>query len=667
MDDQQEKHIYVPVPILPDLGSSDRARLNEVEINGTAGSGFGISAGGGGGVGGRPGASGLGPGRGRRRGITNKQLKRLIRQQQAAQAIAEAEARASAERQANENAQARAREQYELEQRAIADNAAKAHAEAFARAQAEKEQAYRHTINLLTDSFQTESQDIERRYAAKLADLSKSITVEISSGRSHVIPQNDQQKLNLVFQEIVLINYLITIKGTERGTRNNTIAASGIGAGHLKREHYKQLLEAHSNGDADLALQLHRREIEVQTHIRESQLLSQAITLLEQRSTQLATQHAELSHTVRTARETEESVSAKQANTLWKAVAPPALSATTAGIETVQTGAAQLAKEYFVRIASKALTRNAGLALAAYAPTLGDAERPSPVVGTPLSQLNLPETLDLGYVASVGGAIDVPHRLVESTDGERALAQWTATDGVKLGTKVRVRTFTYNAQNNTYEFIRDGESTPALIWTPIARPADSSTVSPVNPPELPADPGNTVAPVAPELGTYPAIDRNDPDDYILVSPIDSGLPDTYLLFKDPRSIPGVASGYGESVAGIWLGEKTRADGAAIPSHIADQLRGKRFVHFDHLRKAIWTAIANDPELSKQLSQHNLNAMRDGGAPYPRLADQVGGRTKFEIHHKNHIADGGAVYDFDNLVIMTPKQHINHHRSKKNDL
>ncbi|WP_231508925.1 HNH endonuclease signature motif containing protein, partial [Pseudomonas viridiflava] len=46
---------------------------------------------------------------------------------------------------------------------------------------------------------------------------------------------------------------------------------------------------------------------------------------------------------------------------------------------------------------------------------------------------------------------------------------------------------------------------------------------------------------------------------------------------------------------------------------------------------------------------------------------VGGRTKFEIHHKNLIADGGAVYDFDNLVIMTPKQHINHHRSKKNDL
>ncbi|MCD5992062.1 S-type pyocin domain-containing protein [Pseudomonas sp. CDFA 602] len=589
------------------------------------------------------------------------------RAQQAARAIAEAEAIAQAERQAQEHAQSLARAQHEREERVKAEETARAHAEAVARAQAEKEQVYRHTINLLTDSFRIESQDIARHYTTKSASLSESIAQEVGLVDSQRAPHTGQQALDLILQEKAQINYLIAMKSADRNAINNALTASGTGVGNPDSGQYKHFLETHSNGDANLSHQLHRRWIDAYTQTQQSQLLSQAIALLEERSTQLSTQHAELSYTFRTAKEIEESVSAKQANTLWKAVAPPALSATTAGIDTVQTRAAQLAKEYFVRIASKAFTRNAGLALAAYAPTLGDAERPSPVVGTPLSQLNLPETLDLAYVASVGGAIDVPHRLVESINGERTLAQWTATDGVKLGTKVRVRTFTYNAQNNTYEFIRDGESTPALIWTPIARPADSSTVSPVNPPALPADPGSTVSPVAPELETYPAIDRNDPDDYILVSPIDSGLPDTYLLFKDPRSIPGVASGYGESIVGIWLGEKTRADGASIPSHIADQLRGKRFAHFDLLRKAIWTAIANDSELSKQLSQHNLNAMRDGGSPYPRLVDQVGGRTKFEIHHKNHVANGGAVYDFDNLVIMTPKQHIDHHRSKKNDL
>ncbi|WP_331462077.1 S-type pyocin domain-containing protein [Pseudomonas sp. CDFA 610] len=286
------------------------------------------------------------------------------------------------------------------------------------------------------------------------------------------------------------------------------------------------------------------------------------------------------------------------------------------------------------------------------------------MVGTPLSQLNLPETLDLAYVASVGGAIDVPHRLVESTDGERSLAQWTATDGIKLGTKVRVRTFTYNAQNNTYEFIRDGESTPSLIWTPIARPADSSTVSPLRPPALPADPGNTVAPVAPELETYPAIDRNDPDDYILVSPIDSGLPDTYLLFKDPRSIPGVASGYGATVDANWLKNSAKSQGAPIPSSIAEQLRGQKFNSFDGLREAIWLAASKDPELSRHFSFINNREVSKKRAPYALPEDRIGSRVKLEIHHKHWISNGGAVYDLDNLTIMTPKEHIQTHRKTR---
>ncbi|RMT92073.1 hypothetical protein ALP37_200134 [Pseudomonas amygdali pv. sesami] len=56
-------------------------------------------------------------------------------------------------------------------------------------------------------------------------------------------------------------------------------------------------------------------------------------------------------------------------------------------------------------------------------------------------------------------------------------------------------------------------------------------------------------------------------------------------------------------------------------------------------------------------------MKAGNAPHPKLEDQVGRHTKFEIHHKEEIANGGAVYDVDNLVIMTPKQHIEHHRNR----
>ncbi|WP_311776313.1 S-type pyocin domain-containing protein [Pseudomonas cichorii] len=246
-------------------------------------------------------------------------------------------------------------------------------------------------------------------------------------------------------------------------------------------------------------------------------------------------------------------------------------------------------------------------------------------------------------------------------DGQQSVAKWVVADGVNVGTKVRVRNFTYNAQNNTYEFIRDGDTQPALVWTPIEQPADSSTRFPGQKPVLPVDPGVDVSPQGARVDELPSFVNDNPDDYILVFPPGSGLPDTYLLFKDPRTIPGVATGYGKPVTGIWLGESTRAQGAPIPSHIADQLRGRQFSSFGRLRAEIWKAIASDIELQEQFTPYNLALMKSGRAPRPKLADQVGGRKVFEIHHAHEIASGGGVYDIDNLRVLPPKQHIEHHR------
>ena len=590
-----------------------------------------------------------------------RRRQQALARQRAAQARAKAEAKLAAEQRAQELAHALAEKQYELEQRAKAETAVRIHAEAVVRAQAEKEQVYRSTIRMLTESFNTEIQNMARHYAATSASLPNSLLLEVNSSLPDVAPQSEQQVLDLIFQEKVRINYLIAMKSAERDAKNSAIAASGLGADGPSPEHYRHFLENQSNGNADLAHQLHHRWIDTYTQINESQLLSQSIALLEKRSTALSTQHGELLHAARSAQEASESTSAQHAINLWKAIAIPAFPATTVATDSVQAKVAQLAKEQFFRIASRALTRHAGLALAAYAPMLGDAERPPSVVGTPLSQLNLPGTLDLDYVAGVRGSIDVPHRLVESNAGERSSLKWTKADGVKLGTKVRVRTFTYNTQNNTYEFIRDGETTPALVWTPISRPADSSTITPTSAPILPADPGSAVIPLVPELEAYPVIDRNDPDDYILVSPIDSGLPDTYLLFKDPRSVPGVASGYGAPVTAKWLEETARDQGSPIPSSIAEKLRGQNFSSFDGLRRAIWSAVSGDAELSSHLGEPSLRELSKSRAPYVPEAGRVGKRIKFEVHHKHLIRDGGAVYDMDNLIILTPKDHIHIHR------
>ncbi|WP_430691618.1 S-type pyocin domain-containing protein [Pseudomonas syringae] len=590
---------------------------------------------------------------------SSKRRRRRLRaraQQQAAQAQAYAEAQAQAERRAAEDAAAQARAQAEASERA--------RIEAQVRAQAEKDQAHRQALETLTASYPSLQSGLAQRYSQASAALPNSIQAEIVSRLDLNVVHSDKQQLrDLILQEKARINYLIESKGSLLDERRaQALSLTGQELDHATQKDHLNYLVYYSQGDPPRVQQAHEAWIQALSQTYEAKLLAESVTLLNEQSAALSMRHAELSLANKPA--SQDARRAAGIDKLWSVIAPASTTTAAPGIRTVATN---IAKDQLIRIATRTLGSNLVTLLAMYPQPLGDAELPPAVIATPLSQLNLPPHIDLHYLASVKGTLDVPHRLTSDEAGTSGAARWVATDGVKVGTKVRVRTFTYNAQNNSYEFIRDGESTPALIWTPIARPADSSTSSPAGPPALPVDPGNVVTPFVPELEAYPAIDRDDPDDYILISPIDSGLPNSYLLFKDPRSIPGVASGYGEAVNGVWLGDKTRAEGASIPAHIADQLRGRRFGNFDSLRKATWIAVANDPELVKQFTQHNLEIMRDGGAPYPRLVDQAGGRTKFEIHHKKHIANGGAVYDIDNLVIMTPRQHIDHHRSHENDL
>jgi len=54
----------------------------------------------------------------------------------------------------------------------------------------------------------------------------------------------------------------------------------------------------------------------------------------------------------------------------------------------------------------------------------------------------------------------------------------------------------------------------------------------------------------------------------------------------------------------------------------------------------------------------------GAPPFSSRLNQVGGRRKFEIHHKHEVAKGGAVYDLGNLVVMTAKRHIEYHKGEK---
>ncbi|MGQ6466054.1 HNH endonuclease signature motif containing protein, partial [Serratia sp. IR-2025] len=117
------------------------------------------------------------------------------------------------------------------------------------------------------------------------------------------------------------------------------------------------------------------------------------------------------------------------------------------------------------------------------------------------------------------------------------------------------------------------------------------------------------------------------------------------------------SGKGQQVGDGWLNTAGQELGSPVPSQIADKLRGREFASFDAFRKAFWTEVGKDPELSKQFDPGSLATMKNGRAPYVRKAERVGKRVKAELHHVQPIGDDGAVYNVDNLGVVTPKRHI----------
>lgn len=279
--------------------------------------------------------------------------------------------------------------------------------------------------------------------------------------------------------------------------------------------------------------------------------------------------------------------------------------------------------------------------------------------------MGIPSDVDLDFIASRGGTIDVTHRLnFEESDGE-AKAVWAETDGVNIGTKVRVRSLVFNPASKTYAFTRDGESGPSLVWTPAITLDSSSTYSPSERPLLPVDPGENVSPVSTELGAFPTYDQVDFDDYIIVFPADSGLPPVYALFKSPRYLPGIVSGVGGIIDSDWQVSASKDLGSPIPSVVADALRDRQYAEFRNLKRAIWREMSKHPEIISGMNERNIELIKQGKAPIAPRDERKGGRIWYEIHHIRPIAQGGDVYGVDNLGFNSPANHDKIHGELRN--
>lgn len=353
---------------------------------------------------------------------------------------------------------------------------------------------------------------------------------------------------------------------------------------------------------------------------------------------------------------------ASDAGRIWSVVAGP--NNPTSQLPSSWDKANEVAKKIFIRRATAALGKQLPMLAALYPSDLASGEKAPQIFAVNASELGVGASIDLGFIANKKGTVDVTHRFMPESMAEDGRAAWAKTDGVNLGSRVRVRPVDYDPATKTYTFTRDGETTPALVWTPHAPLIDSSTSLPSVQQGASIYSGNVDALF---WADYSHPEHNsEPDDYILDLPSELGLGKPYIYFKTPRRTPGFASGDGREIVGVWLGKNAAKSGAAIPAQIANELRGKRFSNFDRLRQAIWQEVAKDPVLSTQFGKWDVGLMKGGGAPYTTERERRGKREKFEIHHIHEVAKGGQVYDFSNMVIMTPNAHINHHGKSKNE-
>ncbi|GFM69445.1 hypothetical protein PSCICL_04370 [Pseudomonas cichorii] len=176
--------------------------------------------------------------------------------------------------------------------------------------------------------------------------------------------------------------------------------------------------------------------------------------------------------------------------------------------------------------------------------------------------------------------------------------------------------------------------------------------------------GATLVPVSGRVDTYPELADAEIDDYIFIFPADSGLPALYAVFQSPRNMPGVVSGEGQTFSGNWLGALADGEGAPIPKQIAEQLRGKRFGSFSRFREAFWKLVADDEYLALQFTPNNIALMKKGYSPIVTMEYVAGKRDVFEIHHVDFVFSGGAVYNVDNLRVVTPRRHVRLHSEVK---
>ncbi|MDE1165533.1 MAG: S-type pyocin domain-containing protein [Pseudomonas sp.] len=288
-------------------------------------------------------------------------------------------------------------------------------------------------------------------------------------------------------------------------------------------------------------------------------------------------------------------------------------------------------------------------------------------LSVPLSEISAIDANALAQLAESKGRLDLPVSLTLETEANESTLSLALSDDFTIARQVKVLPAHFDNTHKVYALDLE-DSLVRFTWTPADAPGTDvpiSTPLPQHPANTTKYIGATLTPIKSEFIPLPATQDDDIERMIVWFPADSGLSPLYVLFKKrtgPRFEPGTASGLGENFEKAnWLGANARTSGAAIPKSVAIKLEGRRFVSFDSFRKAFWYAVASDIELLSQFAVNNQKLIASGNAPIVEFEEMDRGRSTYELHHVHEIKDGGAVYDVDNLKVMTPKAHNIQHK------
>ncbi|WP_167275411.1 S-type pyocin domain-containing protein [Pantoea sp. Tr-811] len=313
-------------------------------------------------------------------------------------------------------------------------------------------------------------------------------------------------------------------------------------------------------------------------------------------------------------------------------------------------------------LASVALPFLVRVAALLYSPKLGNGElQENYLLSTPLADLSVALDAAAQAEAIERGWIELPVRMGDKREDIGPTELFAIrTDGAAIPSTVAVLAAHHDASTGEYVVTTEDVPPRNLVWTPAVEPMGSSTTLPATRPPKKVLVGPKLEPLEGRLDTYPDLPDVGFDDYVIIFPADSGLAPLYVMFKSRRHITGIGVGKGKQFSGELLVEGNR-NGSPIPSQIASKLRGRSHSSWNLYRQRLWRLVAKSPLFEGQFSPEMRALMLRGLAPYAPRDERVGSRVKYEIHHIKSIRDGGGVYDSDNLVIISPRFHIDMHR------